>query len=57
MEIAFDLRSVFDTEPIVRLDATALRRLNPRRCWAIQKLINDMGQLSADVSERVHDKK
>jgi len=49
MELAFDLSSVFGDEPLVRLDSVALRRLNPRRCWAVQKLINDMGLLSSEA--------
>ncbi len=49
MEIAFDLSSVFTTD-LVRLDAPTLKRLNPRKCWAVQKLIDEMGRLSSDVS-------
>uniref|UniRef100_A0A914USG5 Alpha-tubulin N-acetyltransferase n=1 Tax=Plectus sambesii TaxID=2011161 RepID=A0A914USG5_9BILA len=48
MEIAFDLTPVFPTE-IVRLDGAALRRLNPRRVWAVQKLIDQIGKLSTEA--------
>jgi len=49
MELAFDLSTVFGEAPLVRLDTAMLRQLNPRRCWAVQKLINEMGQLSSEA--------
>ncbi|VDK52526.1 unnamed protein product [Anisakis simplex] len=49
MEVPYDLSEYFKESPIERLDATTLRRLNPRKCWPVQKTIDRMGALSAEV--------
>ncbi|KHN86403.1 Alpha-tubulin N-acetyltransferase 2 [Toxocara canis] len=49
MEVPFDLEEFFEDAPIQRLDLNTLRRLNPRKCWPVQKAIDRMGALSAEA--------
>ncbi|VDK36251.1 unnamed protein product [Gongylonema pulchrum] len=50
MNVPYDLSAYFPDMPIQRLDSVTLRRLNPRKCWIVEKTINSMGTLSATVS-------
>uniref|UniRef100_A0A1I7XA46 Alpha-tubulin N-acetyltransferase n=1 Tax=Heterorhabditis bacteriophora TaxID=37862 RepID=A0A1I7XA46_HETBA len=47
MEIAFDFSEIFPNEPIQQLDRGLLVRCNPRKYWAVQKAIDQLGELSA----------
>uniref|UniRef100_A0A915BYW2 Alpha-tubulin N-acetyltransferase n=1 Tax=Parascaris univalens TaxID=6257 RepID=A0A915BYW2_PARUN len=49
MEVPFDLAEYFEDAPIQRLDLHTLKRLNPRKCWPVQKAIDGMGALSAEA--------
>lgn len=50
MEVPFDLGEYFEDAPIQRLDLNTLKRLNPRKCWPVQRAIDGMGALSAEVA-------
>ena len=50
MEINYDLSQIFPDQPIQRLDKSMLLRLNPRKFWAVQKVIDTMGERSTTVS-------
>lgn len=49
MNVPADLSVYFPDMPIQRLNDVMLRQLNPRRCWIIEKTINNMGALSVAV--------
>lgn len=49
MEVPYNLGPYFTDQPIQRLDHTKLKFLNPRKCWMVEKVINMMGNLSAQV--------
>lgn len=53
MEINYDLSQIFPDQPIQRLDKSMLLRLNPRKFWAVQKVIDTMGERSTTVSFRM----
>ncbi|VDM13307.1 unnamed protein product [Wuchereria bancrofti] len=46
MNVPADLSVYFPDMPIQRLNDVMLRQLNPRKCWIIEKTINNMGALS-----------
>ena len=49
MEVEFDLSVLFEDNYIVRLDQNTLKKLNPRKCWAVKNFIDGIGALSAKV--------
>ncbi|KAL3991030.1 Touch receptor neuron protein Mec-17 family protein [Acanthocheilonema viteae] len=46
MNVPADLSVYFRDMPIQKLNDVMLRQLNPRKCWIIEKTINNMGALS-----------
>uniref|UniRef100_A0A0R3S5M8 Alpha-tubulin N-acetyltransferase n=1 Tax=Elaeophora elaphi TaxID=1147741 RepID=A0A0R3S5M8_9BILA len=46
MNVPADLSVYFPDMPIQRLNDVMLRQLNPRKCWVVEKTINNMGALS-----------
>ncbi|MCP9265078.1 Alpha-tubulin N-acetyltransferase [Dirofilaria immitis] len=46
MNVPADLSVYFPDMPIQRLNDVMLRQLNPRKCWIVEKTINNMGALS-----------
>ncbi|CAD6194278.1 unnamed protein product [Caenorhabditis auriculariae] len=46
MEIKFDFSTIFVNKPVQRLDRGQLLRFNPRRYWAVEKAIDQLGEMS-----------
>lgn len=53
MDVPFDLSLSFKSQPIQRLDKASLKWLTPRKNPGVQKAIDQMGVLSAQVCSHI----